>query len=220
MSGNIYDYIFSNILITLVILWFIVQVIVDRLEYIIYQKYMNTPQIVQGEIKELCRAALQGKRMSHYSGFHYAVVEYQYEGVTCSAKILRTKKDYTSRKVMLAMDQDNRNIVVRAERERAYKYPIHYFLLLFVPINMLYYSNNECDMKIWMWTIASAVIFIIMYYYRKNVIAHIYENRQQEWINKSVIKSNGEIPKVVTGTVFLLCILCIIFLMFYLPNIY
>jgi len=209
-----------NIIITFMILGFVIQVIADRLEYIIFSKYMVTPYLVQGEIKELCRATIQGKRMSHYSGFHYVVVEYQYESIICYAKILRTKKDYVSRKVMLALDKENRNIVVRTGREKAYKYPLHYLLLFFVPIMMLYYSNGDSDVKNWIWVILTVIVSAILYYYRRYVIAHIYMNRNQEWKNKSLISPNEEIPRFVIGIVFFLCVLCIVFLMLYLPNIY
>jgi len=220
MIGNSYNYLFSNILITFIMLWFILQVIVDKLEYIIFLKYMSSPFLVQGEIREICRATIQGKRMSHYSGVHYVVVEYQYESITCHAKILRTKNDYVSRKVMLALDKDNRNIVVRTEYERAYKYPSHYLLLFFIPLIMLYYSNGELDIKYWIWAFITIVVSVIMYNYRTYVMAHIYMNRQQEWINKSIIKPSGELPGGVTGTVFFICLLFIIFLILYLPNSY
>lgn len=48
-----------------------------RAEYLTALHYMSEPHIVQGRIKQLCKATIPARRESRLSGFDYVVVEYE-----------------------------------------------------------------------------------------------------------------------------------------------
>ncbi len=195
----------ADILIVLIFSGAVILLIAARVEYLMACHYMTDPYIVQGEVKELCKATLPARRESRYSGFDYVIVEYEYEMVTRTAKLMRTKQDYESRMIELAVDREHPNVAVRREYETPNDVGIRYFILLGFFLAMYIYGDFLRNM------IEAFIVGAVIYYFRKPLIAHIYDNRKEEWQGtSSIVKADGSLPTSIVimafVMVFLICL--------------
>lgn len=205
MSSSVW---MADILIVLIFSGGVILLIAARVEYLMACHYMTNPYIVQGEVKELCKATLPARRETRYSGFDYVIVEYEYDSVMREAKLLRTKQDYESRKIELAVDREHPNVAVRREYETPNDVGIRYFILIGFFLAMYIYGDFLRNM------LEAFIVGAVIYYFRKPLIAHVYDNRKEEWQGtSSIVKADGSLPTGVVITVLVMCILFFIVFM-------
>ncbi len=193
----------ADIVIMIIFSGAVILLLAARVEYLMAYHYMTDPYIIQGQIKELCKAALPARRESRYSGFDYVVVEYELDSEMRTVKLMRTKQDYESRVIELAVDREHPNVAVRREYEAPNDVGIRYFILVGFFLAIYIYGDFMRNI------IEAFIVGAVIYYFRKSLIAHIYDNRKEEWQGtSSLVKADGSIP---TSVVIMVLIMEILF---------
>lgn len=178
-----------------------------RAEYLTALHYMSEPHIVQGRIKQLCKATIPARRESRLSGFDYVVVEYEVDAEIRTAKLMRTKQDYEERVIELAVDKDKPDFIVRREYESPNDAGVRYFVCAGFLLATYVYGNFMRNM------IEALIVGAVIYYFRKPLVLHILDKRKEEWQGtSSMVDADGNIsPRVV---ILVLVMVVLFFIMF------
>ena len=192
----------ADILITIIFSGGVILLLAARVEYIMAHRYMAEPYIVQGCIKQLCKATLPARRESRFSGFDYVVVEYELDYERYTAKLMRTKEDYEERGIELAVDRDKPDLAVRRKYETPNDVGVRYFVCAGFFLMSYVYGGLLRNI------IEALIVGAVIYYFRKPLILHILDKRKEEWQGtSSVVDADGSISPRLVILVLVMCIL-------------
>ena len=189
---------YVGIIVIFILINFMMQCLAEYTDKMLFLENIKDSVTVSGEIIGIDKSSLLENRMAHYSGFHFSIVEYAYQGNMFTKNVMRLKGDYIGRKIDLAIGQ---GYVVRKEHEKPYAFPWHVFLLGTIPF-LLIYNSKWMDKGILLICLSSVVVILLFYAYRKHIIMHIYFHREIEWRNKQKIQieliNEEKLSKIVT----------------------
>lgn len=171
----------------------VILLLAARVEYLMACRYMEQPYIVRGEIKELCKATFPARRETRYSGLDYVIVEYEWDAQLRTVKLMRTKQDYESRVIELAVDKEHPDVAVRRKYETPKDVAVRCLGgAVFFPAAYVYgdFLRNILE---------ALIIGTVIYYFRRHLILHILDKRKDEWqgISSNVDSEVGLSPKVI-----------------------
>ena len=206
--------IYVDIIIIFIVINFMMQCLAEYADKILFGSEMESPIILLGVIVGFNKADLIKYRMAHYSGFHFSILEYEYNGNMYRKNVMRLKNDYIGRKVEVAIGN---GYVVRKEYEKPYAFPVHIFLLCLIPF-FVFYGMQYFDKDFMLTGVLAAMVMLFLYVSRIPIIKHIYFHREIEWRNKwkigiSVINED-KISKIVAW-IFIIFLLLFVFLMIF-----
>lgn len=160
-----------------------------RAENLMACRYMEQPYIVRGKIKELCKATFPARRESRYSRLDYVIVEYEWDAQIRTAKLMRTKQDYESRVIELAVDKEHPDVAVRREYETPNDVAVRYFIGAGFFLAAYVYGDLLRNM------LEALIVGTVIYYFRRPLILYILDKRKDEWQGiSSVVDSEGGLP--------------------------
>lgn len=205
---------YVDIIIIFIVINFMMQCLANYADKTLFVSEMGSPIIAMGEIVELNKADLFEYRMAHYSGFHFSVLEYEYNGSSYRKNTMRLKNDYIGRKVEVAIGN---GYVVRKEYEKPYAFPAHIFLVCLIPVFVIY-NMKYFDKDFMLTGLLVVIVMLFLHVYRIPIIKHIYFHREMEWRNKWKVGiaaiNEDKISKIVAWG-FIIFLILFVFLMIF-----